>query len=324
MNRTFRTAVAALALWGCWAVSAPAQDVPRFRGAERQGDCEVRLGLGATPGTLIRLETSSNLLHWQSLRTLRSAGNDEVSVSSAASLGAARFFRLVEVTDPQALTGDHLATEDGEVLIHPVNHASFVLRWKGVTVYNDPVGGAAPYAGLPPADLILVSHQHGDHFHAATLQAVGTTNTVIVAPAAVYGMLSAALRARTVPLANGESTHLLGMTLDAVPAYNGNHPRGAGNGYVLTVGGRRLYVSGDTGAIPETRALTGIDAAFLCMNVPFTMTVSEAASVARDFRPRILYPYHFRNQNGTFADLAALQREVRACEGVEVRIRDWY
>lgn len=99
---------------------------------------------------------------------------------------AARFYRAVEVTEAEALTGDHLATSEGEAVIHPINHASFVLRWNGRMIYNDPVGGAAPYQGLPKADLILISHSHGDHFHAATLEAVRKDDTLIIAPAAVF------------------------------------------------------------------------------------------------------------------------------------------
>jgi L-ascorbate metabolism protein UlaG (beta-lactamase superfamily) len=281
------------------------------------------LELTAPDDAVLRLERSADLLVWAALRTFRSNGSDELLDGGPLSAGTG-FYRVREVTEPDALTGDHLSTEQGDLLIHVVDHASFVMRWGDLTIYNDPVGGAAPYDGLPRADLILVSHQHGDHFNAGTIQAVRAPEGLIIAPASVYGALSPALRAASIPMANGESTNVLGMIIEAVPAYNDRHPRGAGNGYVLTVGGRRLYMSGDTGAIPETRELTAIDVAFLSMNLPFTMSVSQAAGVIRDFRPRVLYPYHYRNQDGSLANLEALKRDVGRDAGVEIRVRDWY
>lgn len=283
----------------------------------------VNLTVRATAGTKIRVETSRDLVTWSGHRTLASTGTNALSESTVGSDGS-RYFRAVELADAEALTGDHLPTSAGDAVIHPINHASFVLQWNGRMIYNDPVGGAAPYQGLPKADLILVSHSHGDHFNAGTLESVRKDDTLIVAPAAVYSSLSAALKAQTIPLANGESTNVLGLTVDAVPAYNANHPRGVGNGYVITVGGKRLYMSGDTGDIPETRALRDIDVAFLCMNVPFTMTVAQAASVTRAFVPRVLYPYHYRNQDGTRANLNTLRAQVGTDLGIEIRERAWY
>lgn len=236
----------------------------------------------------------------------------------------ARFYRLSVPPDTNVMAGDHLATDDGEVTLQPIDHASLVLRWKELLIYNDPVGGAGPYAHLPKADLILVSHTHGDHFHAATLTATLRDTGMIVAPAAVYGSLSAALRAKAISLANGQSTNLLGLTVEAVPAYNANHPKGAGNGYVLTVGGRRVYFSGDTGDAPEIRALTGIDVAFVCMNVPYTMTVNQAAAMVRAFQPRVVYPYHYRNQDNSLANLTMFRSLVGREFGIEVRRREWY
>lgn len=298
-----------------------------FVGTQWLPSREVVLLLSAPPGDWIRVERSTDLKKWDPFQTLQFPASTEplgITDSTAPSNTVAQFYRARSAPDGETLAGDHLVTDDGDVLIHPVNHASFVLRWKERMIYNDHVGGSAPFSQLPPADLVLVSHQHGDHFHAATLSAVLGPEGVIIAPAAVFGMMSSALQARTTPLANGESTNVLGLTVEAVPAYNNNHPRGAGNGYVITIAGRRLYVSGDTGAIVETRALRDIDVAFLSMNVPFTMNVQEAASVARDFRPRVLYPYHYRNQNGTFADLNVLKEEIGPDAGVAIRPRDWY
>ncbi len=116
----------------------------------------------------------------------------------------------------------------------------------------------------------------------------------------------------------------LNLSVEAVPAYNANHPEGVGNGYVLTIGGRRIYFSGDTGDIPEMRALPDIDVAYVCMNVPFTMTVAQASSAVRAFRPAVVYPYHFRNQDNTRANTNLFKTQIGTDLGIEVRLRTWY
>ncbi|MBN8249866.1 MAG: MBL fold metallo-hydrolase [Verrucomicrobia bacterium] len=286
----------------------------------------AQLLLEAPSGVPYRLESGSLRDDWRPRITFAGTGSNRVQLLEPAEVAnpAGEFFRAVVVEDPLAVTGDHFATTDGDVVVHPVNHASFVLRWRDRMIYNDPVGGAARYSRLPRADLILVSHDHGDHFDTATLNAVRQEGTRIIAPAAVFSRMSAALRALTLPLANGAETNAFGIRIEAVPAYNANHPRGAGNGYVLTVGERRIYMSGDTGSTPEMRALADIDLAFLCMNVPFTMTIPDAVAAVRAFRPGIVYPYHFRNQGGGLADLAAFQRGVADLPEIEVRRRTWY
>jgi L-ascorbate metabolism protein UlaG (beta-lactamase superfamily) len=208
-----------------------------------------------------------------------------------------------------------------------VNHASVVLQWKDRIIYNDPVGGAPPFAGIPKANLVLVSHTHGDHFNGATIDLIRATDAVLVVPQAVFNSLSTAQRAIAVVLTNGGVTTAHGMTIEAVPAYNlttSNHPRGVGNGYVVTIGGRRVYFSGDTEDVPEIRVLPNIDVAFLCMNIPFTMSVDKAISTTRQMRPRVIYPYHYRNQDGTYADLNEFKRRVAQDLGIEVRFRKWY
>lgn len=314
-----------LLAWGgagacAWAVAEPA---PQFTAIARLDNGDVRFQINVPAGQRYRIETSSDLREWQTLLTAAGTGTHE-HTDAAALAHASRYFRARMLADATALTGDHVVTTSGDVVIHPINHASLVLQWDGKMIYNDPVGGAAPYQGLPRADLILVSHDHGDHFDAATLNLVRGENAVIVAPQAVFNSLSATLRAQTVVLTNGATTNILGVSIEAVPAYNANHSRGRGNGYVLGLGGKRLYLSGDTGNIAEMRALENIDVAFVCMNVPFTMTVAEAATAVRAFQPRIVYPYHYRNQGGTFADLDDFRRRVGTDLGVEVRVRAWY
>ena len=306
--------------------SLPSQ--PEFTEIRPLTNREIALKLSAPRDLSFRLDTSTNLLEWFPLITLSKSAGSLAHTDSAAPYLLSRFYRAIQLTATNTMTGDHLVTENGDVVIHPINHASFVMSWNGKTIYNDPVGGTTSYQGLPRADLILVSHAHGDHYDSATLIAVRGTNAVIIAPQAVYnhsGMAS--LRSSTIVLNNGASTNVLGITIDAVPAYNSNHPRGtgnAGNGYVLTIGGRRLYMTGDTGDIPETRALSNIDVAFVSMNVPYTMTVSQAASVIRAFRPRIVYPYHYRNQDSTFANFNSFKQQLGTDLGIEVRLRKWY
>ena len=131
-------------------------------------------------------------------------------------------------------------------------------------------------------------------------------------------------------LANGEKTEAEGIAVEAVPAYNTTpgkekfHPKGRDNGYVLTMGGKRVYIAGDTEDTAEMRALKGIDVAFLPMNLPYTMSVEKAADAIRQFKPKIVYPYHYRSGDGTKADLEELKKLVGKDSGVEIRVRDWY
>lgn len=219
---------------------------------------------------------------------------------------------------------DVIATKDGNLVIRPINHATFVMTWNGKTIYVDPVGGAKAFANLPAPDLILLTDIHGDHFSKETLAAVGT-KARLVAPPAVNDQLSEDWRARTTVLGNGQTQTVLGIPIEGIAAYNlaperqKFHAKGRGNGYVVTLGGKRVYISGDTEDIPEMRALKEIDVAFLCMNLPYTMTVEQAADAVKAFKPKIVYPYHSRG-----SDLKKFQQLVGTDAGVEVRLRDWY
>lgn len=325
LDRLIRMLRVSLALWvgGQLAPSARAQITSQIAMATNR---EAVLTLKAAPGTTNRIEFSQDLRQWQALTTLLMPNSGaSTHTDSAAPFVGERYFRVVQPTETNALTGDHIQTGDGEIVIHPVNHASFVMIWKNLVIYNDPVGGAALYKSFPRADLILVSHDHGDHFDPSTLAGVRNTNAcVIIAPRVVYNSMTALLKGVTTILTNGSSTNLLGLSVEAVPAYNGNHPKGNGNGYLVSLGGTRIYMAGDTGNTAEMRALQDIDIAFLCMNVPFTMTINDALAAIRGFKPKVVYPYHFRNSDNSLTDLNSLKRQLGTETGTEVRIRKWY
>ena len=198
----------------------------------------------------------------------------------------------------------------------------------------DPVGGGKLYADLPKPDLVLLTHIHSDHFDPATLDAIvpAGDKPTIIAPASVAEKIPENLRGKTKvkTLANGEKTEVVGIAIEAVPAYNTTpekakfHPKGRDNGYVLSMGGKKIYIAGDTEDTAEMRALKGIDVAFLPMNLPYTMTVQKAAEAIRQFKPKIVYPYHYRSSDGKKADLEELKQLVGHDSGVEIRVREWY
>jgi L-ascorbate metabolism protein UlaG (beta-lactamase superfamily) len=221
-------------------------------------------------------------------------------------------------------------TTVGELTIRPLQHATLVLSHGETTIYVDPLGGAEAFAGEASPDLILITHVHGDHLDPATVAAVAQDDTAIVVPQSVAERLGEVEVTGTVKvLANGETAEVAGVSVEAIPAYNLTeersqfHPKGQGNGYVVTVGGQRVYIAGDTEDIPEMRALEDIDVAFVCMNLPYTMDVEKAADAVLEFQPRVVIPYHYRGQGG-FSDLEKFKEIVSKNPQIEVRLLDWY
>ncbi|MFD2740438.1 MBL fold metallo-hydrolase [Sulfitobacter aestuarii] len=228
----------------------------------------------------------------------------------------------------EAHTGNVFSSNVGDITVHPVDHASFVMETPLGTIHCDPVGDASAYADYPAPDLILITHEHGDHYNADTLKALVGEETQIITNPAVFEMLPDALKAKASALANGEQASFRELRIDAIPAYNTTearkqfHPQGRDNGYVLNFDGFRVYISGDTEDIPEMRALTNIDLAFVCMNLPFTMDANTAASAVAEFKPKFVYPYHYRGRDGGTQDPENFAKRVGT--DTEVKMGNWY
>ncbi len=214
---------------------------------------------------------------------------------------------------------DTVKTSAGDLKITFIGHASLMFQLGGSTIYVDPWGKLADYSTLPKATLVLVTHDHPDHLDPGAIKKVSTAKTVVVCSAS-----SAKELPKGIVMANGDVKTEAGFKIEAVPAYNivhkrpdgaPFHPKGAGNGYVITFGGTRVYVAGDTENIPEMKSLKAIDIAFLPMNLPYTMTPEMAAEAAKSFMPKVLYPYHTGD-----TDVSAV---VKLLEGtsIDVRIR---
>jgi L-ascorbate metabolism protein UlaG (beta-lactamase superfamily) len=212
-------------------------------------------------------------------------------------------------------------TAAGPVKITPLNHASTLIEAGGKVIYLDPAK-PAKFDGLPKADLILITHTHGDHMDPDSIKAISKADTEIISSEAVAQTVTTAK-----PIANGERKTWQGWTIEAIAAYNIKrgpapgklfHDQGSGNGYVLTYGGKRFYFSGDTEGVPEMRALKNIDVAFVCMNLPYTMPPEEAADAVRAFHPKVVIPYHYRG-----SDLNVFEKALEGT-GIEVRLLDWY
>lgn len=220
------------------------------------------------------------------------------------------------------LRGDTIPTEDGDIVVRPIDHASLVLGFGGDTIYVDPVGGADLYRDLPPPTAILITHGHGDHFDIPTLQAIAG-NAPIVTSQEVFDRLPETLGVNASAIANGEETSLNGLIVAAVPAHNVTeerlryHPVGVGNGYVLTLGEKRVYVAGDTEPTDAMLRLRDIEIAFLPVNLPYTMTPEQAVEALNVLRPRIAYPYHYGD-----TDLSVIEQRIDPA--VELRIANWY
>ena len=219
---------------------------------------------------------------------------------------------------------------DASINIEPISHATAVINWGDAVFYTDPVGGAELFAEMDKPDFVLVTDIHGDHMNAQTLEGLKLGDTKIIVPKAVEEKLPGTLKSKLVVMANGDKMEIEGFTIEAIPMYNlpevedAMHVKGRGNGYVLEKDGKRLYISGDTEDIPEMRNLENIDAALVCMNLPYTMPVDQAAEGVLAFAPKKVYPYHYRGQDG-LADVEKFKSLVEEkSDSIEVVLLDWY
>lgn len=215
---------------------------------------------------------------------------------------------------------DKITTSAGIVEMHFIGHGSLMFKINGYVIYFDPVKSSGDYRFLPKADMILVTHEHGDHFDPTLLPDLKKPGTLLFlnqnsASKVNWGMV----------MKNGDRQEFNNIVVEAVPSYNivnekapGQpfHPKGEGNGYILTIGGKRFYIAGDTENTPEMKSLQKIDVAFLPMNLPYTMTPEMVADAAKAFKPKILYPYH-TGETDTHKIVDLLKDS-----GIDVRIRN--
>lgn len=223
-------------------------------------------------------------------------------------------------------------TESGSasIDIQPISHATAVINWGDATFYLDPVGGAEVFEGMQKPDFILITDIHGDHMSAETLEAMDLEGVHVIVPQAVKEKLPEELNSVLRTLENGATTKIMDFYIEAIPMYNlpedpeAFHTKGRGNGYVIERNSQRLYIAGDTEDIPEMRNLQEIDIALIPMNLPYTMTVEDAADGVLAFAPKKVIPYHFRGKDG-FADVEKFKTLVnKGNQNIEVEMLEWY
>jgi L-ascorbate metabolism protein UlaG (beta-lactamase superfamily) len=215
---------------------------------------------------------------------------------------------------------DVIETSAGDLEITFIGHGSLMFEFDGKIIHADPFSRLTDYTKLPKADVIFITHQHRDHLDADALGALRTKNTVVILTEKCAESVEGGI-----VMKNGDVKTVDGINVEAVPAYNlvhkrddGQffHPKGEGNGYVLTFGETRVYIAGDTENTPEMKALKDIDFAFLPMNLPYTMTPEMVADAVNGFNPKVLYPYHYgKTDTSKLVELLADNKDV------EIRIR---
>ena len=230
-------------------------------------------------------------------------------------------------TKAQLPATEVVKAKGGDIVIQPIKHATMVLSFKNMCLYVDPTGGADAFKGLQAPDMIVITDIHGDHMDPKTIEAINSKNATLIVPQAVADKLPTTIdKQKIVVLNNGDEKTLEGIIFEAIPMYNlpeeanAPHTKGRGNGYVLTMGGKRIYISGDTEDIEEMRTLKNIDVAFVCMNLPYTMDVTQAASGVLAFKPKVIIPYHYRGQ-----DVNVFKKLVNeGNKDIEVKLLEWY
>lgn len=232
------------------------------------------------------------------------------------------FLALIAPCSPAATDTDQIAALGGSINITPITHGSVQVEFGNKVIQIDP-WSRGNYSAAKKADLILVTDIHSDHFDPVAISNIKKDDTAIIVPSAAADRVEGGI-----VLSNGETREVSGIYVAAIPMYNNHrgpkkgqlyHDKGRGNGYILTLGGKLLYFSGDTACIPEIKMLQNIDVAFVTMNLPYTMPPEEAAECVRAFEPKIVYPYHYRG-----SDLNIFANALKDKPNIEVRIREWY
>lgn len=235
--------------------------------------------------------------------------------------------KSVEKTENESVE-EPVGKENLEII--PISHASLILEYGSHVIYIDPVGGLEKFKDHNRPTLVLITDIHQDHLDTETLAALNLENVPLIAPQAVIDLLDNNVVAKKLLLNNKEHQKIDEINIEAVAMYNLReealkfHKKGRGNGYILTIGGQRIYISGDTEDIPEMRSLKNIDIAFVCMNLPYTMTIESAASAVLEFVPKQIYPYHYRGTEG-FSDVQQFKTLVNTKNPeIEVIQLNWY
>ncbi len=218
-----------------------------------------------------------------------------------------------------------------KILVQPIYHGSLALQYDSICILVDPYGGIKRYNSLKSPDIILITDIHRDHYDIKTLRELSIDSTTVVVPKAVYTIMPEFLKNKAMILENNQDTVVHDIQIKAIPMYNLpedapnlRHPKGRGNGYTLKMGDKTVYISGDTEDVPEMRRLQNIDIAFVCMNLPFTMDIHHAADAVLEFKPDIIYPYHYRGKREK-SDLKAFKTLItNNNDNIQVRLRDWY
>jgi L-ascorbate metabolism protein UlaG (beta-lactamase superfamily) len=235
------------------------------------------------------------------------------------------FFMILAILPTFTIKGNSYETDtfktknNHEVAITFIKHGSLALTFNNLSIQVDPVSMYADYSTFPKADIILITHEHDDHFDPKAIKTLSKDNTLLIMNEASAKKLG---NPKAKIMKNGDKIKVSDLiSIEAVPAYNTTpgreqfHPPHRDNGYVLTIDGLRIYIAGDTEDIPEMKNLKDIDIAFLPVNQPYTMTVMQAVNAAKMFSPKILYPYHFGNTN------VKQLKEALKNSGIEVRLR---
>jgi L-ascorbate metabolism protein UlaG (beta-lactamase superfamily) len=224
---------------------------------------------------------------------------------------------LQSSNEKNSVEKDIIKTSSGDIAISFIGHGSLMFEYKGKIIHVDPWGKLADYLKLPKADIILVTHHHFDHLDEKAITAITKKGTQIVLTHEVFNVLK-----KGIVMRNGDTRTVEGISIDAVPAYNTTkgheqfHPKGRDNGYLIVLGGKKIYIAGDTEDIPEMASLKNIDVAFLPMNQPYTMLPEQVAYAVHTFHPKILYPYHYGE-----TDVSKIQTLLSKDSSIEVRIR---